>query len=434
MRYEHTETENVSCSLICVGRDSLAVLYENRTKEKRKGIGVAVMHSDSNYMTFSAGTELAERGFTVMCASVHSSQPLMMKMMTVKGMVEHLRSLPGIEKVFLFGHSGGATLMSGYQNVAENGASVFQKPGLIVQFPDKIPGPPGFGVAKLDLIPADGVMLIDPNWGNAVMCMFGLDGALMEEGNPDSIDPELDMFNPKNGFDPEGCHYSEEFLRKYQNAQGERMNRLIAYALDRETLIRAGKGFYEDEEPFLITGGGNSFFNNRLFAQDTTLFSSTKKEYLLLKKDGQTSMEIIKTVRKPYNWRSMTRNYREGMLRTTISGFLDSWCVRTDHMYYDATSVYGVDWDSSYSTSTGNIKGVKAPLLLMGMTGGCEFACVEGIAERATSDDVTIAFVEGATHMYCPDRGNEEKYGDTLKTTYDYVGKWMEKQLEDNNI
>lgn len=423
MRYQITETEQVSSKFVCIGRNGAAVLYENRTGRGR--IGVVVQHSDSSYLTFSAGIELAQRGFTVLCGQPEASEPLLMKMLQVKGMVDYLKSLPGIEKVVLLGHSGGATLMTAYQNAAENGVDVFRDEGRVVKFPDRVPGPPGREGGRPEFTPADGVMLIDPNWGNGAMTLFSLDPAVIEEGNPRNLDPELDLFRPENGFRPGGSTYSEEFIARFQKAQGARMNRLIDYALERQALIRAGKGLYEDDEPFLIVGGANNFMNNKLYAQDIRLMSRTKKAYTLLKKDGLRTTEIIHTVRGPENDRPLTANYRDGLMVTTVNTFLDSWCVRTNEEFgYDESSVYGVDWDSTYCCTTGNVRGIQAPLLLMGMTGSWEFSCVEGIAERATSKDKTVAFVEGATHMYDPGR-NSAQYGDTLKTTYDFVAEWL---------
>ena len=424
MRYQITETKNVRSAFIRLG-NAPAVLYQNRAEQS--SVAVVVMHSDSDYLSFSAGIELAERGWTVLCANTEPSMPLLMKMLIVKDAVEYLRALPGVEKVILFGHSGGATLMTAYQNAAENGIESFRTDHMIVKFPDRIPGPPGIGGGKPEFPPADGVMLVDPNWGNGAVALFSLDPAVVEEGNPRKLDPELDLFNPANGFAPGGSHYSDEFIAKFQRAQGARMNRLIEFALDRQAKIRAGKGLYEDDEPFLIVGGANNFMNNKLYAQDPRLLSRTKREYTLLKRDGERTKEIIHTVRKPQNDRPLTANYRDGLMVTTIGGFLDSWSVRTcEDFHYDESAIYGVDWDSSYATTTGNIKGVKVPLLLMGMTDGWEFSSVEGISERAASGDKTVAFVEGATHMYCPDRG-ETAYGDTLKTTYDFISEWLQE-------
>ncbi len=412
MRYQKTATEHVRSSFVRLGR-APAVLYENQIE--RNSIGVLVMHSDSDYLSFSAGLELAERGCTVLCANTEPTMSLTMKMMVVKDCIEYLRGLPCVEKVILFGHSGGATLMTAYQNVAENGGDNFRGDNMIVKLSERLPALP----------PADGMMLVDPNWGNGAMTLFSLDPAVTTEGNPRHLDPELDLFNPANGFDPAGSHYSESFIRKFLKAQGERNNRLIDLALERLHLIEAGKGLYNDDEPFLVVGGAWNFMNNKLYAQDISLMSRTRNEYLLLRGDGSRTQQVIRTVRTPQNDRSLTAYYDEGLLITTVRNFLDSHSVRTTEDYhYDADTIYGIDWASSYCCTTGNVSGVTVPLLVMGMTNGWEFSSVEGIAERAASRDKTVAFVEGATHMYCPDRG-DERFGDTIKTTYDFIAEWL---------
>lgn len=415
MRYQITETQNVRSSFVRVGR-AQAMLYENRAA--RKSVAVLVMHSDSDYLTFSAGIELAERGYTVLCANTEASKPLFMKLGAVKDCVEYLRGLDYVEKVVLFGHSGGATLMTAYQNVAESGGKNLRGNNMILKLSERLPELPG----------ADGVMLVDPNWGNGAMTLFSLDPAVVTEGNPRRLDPELDLFNPANGFDPEGSHYSESFIRKFLRAQGERNNRLIDLALERLHLIEAGKGLYDDDEPFLVVGGDSNFMNNKLYAQDVSLMSRTRKEYTLLHGDGSCTREIIHTVRTPQNRRSLTANYRDGLLVTTVRRFLDSSCVRAgSDYYYGADTISGVDWSGCYCCTTGNVADVTVPLLVMGMTNGWEFSSVEGIAERAASRDKTVAFVEGATHMFCPERG-DTRFGDTLKTTYDFAAKWLEEE------
>lgn len=413
MRYQKTETQNVRSLFLRLGR-SPAVLYENRTE--RKSVGVLVMHSDSDYLSFSAGIELAERGYTVLCANTEPSMPLTMKMLVVKDCVEYLRRLSHVEKVVLFGHSGGATLMTAYQNTAENRGERFRGENMVFRLSERVP----------ELPEADGIMLIDPNWGNGAMVLFSLDPAVTEEGDPRRRDPELDLFNPANGFDPEGSHYSESFVRKFLKAQGERNNRLIAWAVERLHQIEVGKGLYEDDEPFLVVGGASNFMNNKLYAQDPRLMSRTRGEYLLLHGDGSRTTERIHTVRGSENPRCLTANYRDGLLLTTVRTFLDSHSVRAESdYYYDEDTILGVDWTGSYCCTTGNVTGITVPALLMGMTNGWEFSSVEGIAERSASRDKTVAFVEGATHMYCPDRG-DERFGDTLKTTYDFIAEWLD--------
>lgn len=414
MRYRHYETENVSSKFLNAGRMD-CLLYENRDAAKRKSIGIVVMHSDSNYLDFSAGIEFAERGFTVLSVNVGGDGDLGMKLGGLGECIKTLRKQENVQKVVLFGHSGGATLMSCYQAAAENGVEFFGGEKMIVPL-ETMP---------FALEPADGMMLIDPNWGNGAMMLFSLDPAVVDEGNGMVRDPELDIYNPANGFDPKGSHYSEEFIRKFQKAQGERNNRIIDAALERQALIHSGKGILSDDEPFVVIGGSSGFRNNKLYAQDVSLLSRTRQPHTLLHGDGSVTNEIIKTVRPAQNDECFTDSMREGTLITTVNTFLSSHCVRATEDYgYDADTVCGVDWESSFCCTTGNVRGVHIPMLIMGMTGGWEFACCETIYDMAGSKDKTVAYVEGATHMFSP---LDPSYGNTLQITYDYAAKWLDE-------
>jgi hypothetical protein len=68
----------------------------------------------------------------------------------------------------------------------------------------------------------------------------------------------------------------------------------------------------------------------------------------------------------------------------------------------------------------------------MGMTGGYEFLAAEIIYEMANkAEDKTIAFVEGATHVFTTATDAEEypgQYGDAMKTTFDYVDQWLSEK------
>jgi len=67
---------------------------------------------------------------------------------------------------------------------------------------------------------------------------------------------------------------------------------------------------------------------------------------------------------------------------------------------------------------------------VMGMTAHWEFLASETIYEMANSRDKSIAFVEGATHLYetCKEcERHPGEFGDTRKTTYDYIDTWLSK-------
>lgn len=104
-------------------------------------IGVFVMHDSADYTTFSACSELSKRGYTVLCAA-NGGGTLDRILMDAKSSVAYLRKYPGVQKVLLFGHSGGATLMTAYQMIAENGVKSCQGPEKIWKCLNNLAGMP----------------------------------------------------------------------------------------------------------------------------------------------------------------------------------------------------------------------------------------------------------------------------------------------------
>ena len=420
-RKRHYDAEGVKTTFVRLGRRIPGVLYEPLTPSGKEDINVLVMHSDEDYMTFPTGPELAVRGYTVLCANVMNKEGILFsqneKMRCVKDAVEYLRERNG-GSVILMGHSGGGTLMSAYQALAENGPAVFQGPEKLYPYHRKDVLPP-----------ADGIMLLDSNWGNAVMQLFSLDPAVIDETDGLNLNRDIDLFNPANGFRPKGSTYSDRFIRSYQKAQGERNNRLVRAALERLTLLNEGKGRYSDDEPFIIPGGAQTFFCNKLFPQDVRLMSHAIGAYPLIHKDGAVTTEIVRSVRKPDCPDSMTHSFWEGARFLSVKTYLSGYAIRTeDDFGYDDCHVWGVDWDSSYAAPPGNMRHVRVPTLVMGMTGGWEFLASETIYRMAAAEDKTIAFVQGATHKFTPARHCEEypeQFGDTMKTLHDYVDGWL---------
>jgi len=396
------------------------MLFEPVEPGEKSQIAVIVMHSDGDHLAPQAAVELAKRGYRALGAAVSErDNPLDEKLLDVKACSDYLRQLPGVRKVITLGHSGGATLMSAYQNAAENGVQAFQGSEKLIRCSD-------LG----ELPPADGVMLLDSNYGNGVMTLLSLDPAVRCEDSGKNLDPELDLFNPANGYDPKGSTYSAEFIRKYQQAQGARNNRLIEAALERLHALESGNGKYADDEPFLVPAGAQNAFNNKLFPQDIRLLSRTQKAWPLLHADGSITTQIIPCVRRAKNDKSFTGSYRLGAIKSTVRTYLNSSAVRTTADFgYNEDSLYGIDWLSSYSCTPGNMQGVSAPTLLMGMTGGYEFLAAEIIHENTPKiTDKTIAFVEGATHTFGVARDCEAypgQFGDTVKTIFDYVDQWL---------
>jgi pimeloyl-ACP methyl ester carboxylesterase len=406
------------------------VLYEPVTPGPKAEIAVIAMHTVADYLTFTACPELAKRGYRALCANCSTSKSGFVSdndqnkmILNVKLAVAYLRKYPGIRKIALLGHSGGGGLMASYQNIAENGVSICQGPEKLVKCPDSLAGLP----------PADGLMLIDSNISGSAMALFSLDPAIVSEDNGQVLNPDLDMYNPQNGFNPKGSTYREDFRKKFFAKTRDRANQLIAKALDRLEKINAGKGNFKDDEPFIIPAG--SYRGNRLMTQDMSLWAHTRNAWPLLHPDGTITTEIVHSVRVPRDTESPSPSLVGAGLVTTVRNFLSTFALRpTDEFGYDASSIYGIDYKATYSNAVFSVENITKPLLQMGMTGSHEYFSAETIRNHAKSADKTLAYVEGATHNFTPCKAcavaqgkPENYYGDTVKTLFDYIDGWLSK-------
>ena len=232
-------------------------------------------------------------------------------------------------------------------------------------------------------------------------------------------------------FDPAGAQYSPEFVRRYRLAQKKRNDALIALALERLDKLEKGEGSFLDDEPFFIAAADQPKPNNRMLPQDLRTLRHTKGEYDLIHGDGSVTHEKIYSVRTPECNVCFSKTYGMGVNKNTVRGFLSSQALRTTEDFSaDEDGVTGVEWNSSYATPIGNIEHIHVPALMMGMTGSYEFIAAEMIYAHAPMPDKTIAFVQGATHMFDPNHAAEKtpgEFGDTEGALYDYMAGWMDR-------
>ena len=419
------QVPGVKTTFIRLGQGAPAVLYEPVNPGPKAQVAVFAMHSAGDYLNHSSCSELSKRGYRVLCANnsndkagLYNEGVLDKVLLQAKAGIGFLRKYPGVTKIVLWGHSGGATVMTAYQTIAENGVKVCQDAAKISRCPDSL----------ADLPKADGVILGDANWGLAPITLIAVDPAVTD-ANGVKANPELDLFNPANGFKASGSDYSPAFIRKFQIAQGRRNNALIKLAQERLALIKAGKGNFSDDEPFWIAGA--NFSENKLYATDMKLMAHTTKAWPLLHADGSVTTEVIPSVRRP-TLRENPSPTSRAALKTTVTSFLSTYAVRVtdDYGYGDDDALRGVDWSSTWASNPGNAEGIAAPFLTMGMTGSYESAAAETIHNHVKSADKTLVYVEGASHGYPTCKACEKtpgQYGDTVKTLYDYADGWLSK-------
>ncbi|HWP24244.1 MAG TPA: hypothetical protein VNM15_08735 [Candidatus Binatia bacterium] len=394
-------------------------LYAPEAPPKPPHVGILVMHRSSNFMNTLACTELSKRGFLVLCMNPRSdNNEALVRWETipldVKAGVEFLKKQPAIDKIILWGFSGGGPTMTFYQNVAENGVSVCQGPKKLVQCGGELAGLPR----------ADGLILVDAHPGNPVNGLRSINPAVLDDRRPDLINPDLDPFNPKNGFNAKGPSlYPEEFKRRYFRAQAERMNRLIDKAVAMQRQMKEGKYPYPDDDVFLIVRGDGA----RLMQLDLTIHPGTVRPQKLIKNDGTIVTEIVKSVRVANpNAARQNASFENGTRFLTVKSFLSANAVRA------TDSLDGIDHCTSNNSPPCHLPTIAVPTLVAAMGGHYFIRDNEIHYELSGAKDKDFVVVEGAEHGQTPCARCEStpgQYSDTVKNFYDYARDWINKRF-----
>jgi hypothetical protein len=213
------------------GAPSKGLLY--RLKGRRPKVGVHLMHPRTDQSQNYNILPLALAGYAVLgrasrwpnndAATIHE-----LLVLDVAAGIKMLRD-QGCDSVILLGNSGGGSLATFYQ-----AQSTTRPPGRLTQTPAGDP----VDLNKFDLPPSQAIVIVGGHIGQGLLLGKMIDASVVDEGDPLSVDPELDMYDPRNGFrnPPESSKYSDEFLARYRTAQLERIRRLDAKA---RGLIRA---------------------------------------------------------------------------------------------------------------------------------------------------------------------------------------------------
>lgn len=131
----------------------------------------------------------------------------------------------GFKHVIAVGNSGGSGLYAYYIQQASRAAE------------DRIGVTPAgrpSGFASMLMPVPDAAVFLAPHPGQGELLLNCIDPSVADEDDPLSVVPELNLFDPANGFaePPASSHYSAEFLEHYRQAQRERVRRIDAKARD----------------------------------------------------------------------------------------------------------------------------------------------------------------------------------------------------------
>jgi hypothetical protein len=273
---------------IRLGPADEALLYEPVTPAANARIGLVLTHPDGNTFNVVPAVEMAKRGYRVLTANHHGeSGDVAVFGQPLSRAIGYLRTLSGVQRVVIMGHSGGAEVMAWYQNVAEHGPAACQGPEKIY---------PCDGEQLTGLMKPDGIILLDSPLG-AFHAMSAVDPAV--EG--DKRNPSLDMFSAANGYDTTAKQgkYSADFAKHFYAAQAARNATIVENAIARLNTLKQGKGQFSDDEPLVIRGMGQQAAGARLYQPDPSFAAHTRKPHTLLKADGTQVEVIVNSVRPP---------------------------------------------------------------------------------------------------------------------------------------
>jgi pimeloyl-ACP methyl ester carboxylesterase len=217
-----------------------------RAEPQQQDVVVLIVHPTSNFLGHYALRPLAELGvdavgLTTRFIGNDSSLTMEDCVVDIGAAIRHLREL-GYRRVVLVGNSGGGGLAALYQSQAERPTITATPAG----------DPPDLTTA--DLPPADALVMAMAHPGRATVFTEFLDPAIVDENRPFDRDPDLDMFDRRNG-----PAYSAEFVARYRDAQVARNRRITGWVRERLEWLRTSSpatpdGTRIDNLPFVVHG------------------------------------------------------------------------------------------------------------------------------------------------------------------------------------
>lgn len=262
--------------------------------------------------------------------------------------IKDLKAKYGYETVILGGWSGGGSLSLYLQDQAENPTVTCSPAG----------DPPDLTKAGLEA--ADGIMLIAAHVSRAVTLTEWMDASILDEENPDQRDPELDLYNPDNPNQPP---YTEDYQKRYFEAQVARNRRITQWAKDKLSDLKA-QGLESHEYGFVVHG---------------TMAAPLWLDPSIDPNDREPGICYLGDP-------EVVNNGPVGLARfCTLRSWLSQW-----------------SYDETHATGTGNAARISVPVLVI--QNSADSACTPSHAKRlydaVPHDDKEFYEVKGATHYY----------------------------------
>lgn len=185
----------------------------------RREVAYVVIHPANNFMGHYLLEPLRGRDRAILALNTRylGNDAMLLMERAIQDLGAGVRFLrqQGFRKVVLIGNSGGGSLVSFYQQQAEKLTVTATPDGRRIDLhPDDLP-------------PANAIALLCAHPGRARTLAGMIDPAVLDENDPTRTDPDLDMFDPRNG-----PPYDREWLERYRAAQEARIRRLSQRAVE----------------------------------------------------------------------------------------------------------------------------------------------------------------------------------------------------------
>jgi len=387
----------------------LRASYWTPTATPRPRVAVIAMHPRVDFLHHYTFPRLVAAGFGCLGAMTRygnddtdAEHEAMLLDLAIS--IRFLKQRRGVEKVVLLGNSGGGSLSTFYQAQAELKPSERLKTS-------PAGTPTRFDV--VDMLPADALALVAAHRGQGKVLGACIDPSVVDEGDPLAADPELDLYDPRNGFrePPWWTELSEEFVQRYREAQDARVRRLDAIARSRledarDAALEAGRGDF-DELPY------------------------GERQRLLRRRTLERVMVVHRTMANP--------SYIDRRLDPSPREYGSLLSDRPDLMNYAylgfARTVTPRAWLSTWSARSSNadlvanVAKVRAPTLYVSAEADREIyprADVEPITRAIGASDKTVATISGARHYFEPPFGETE--APDVERLMDVVVPWIRER------
>ena len=321
--------------------------------------------------------------------------------------MRHLRDL-GYDTIVGVGNSGGGSLFGYYQEQAE------KSPG-----ERRVAAPSGdrVNLADTEMSPFDLYVALAGHPGQGNYVLQALDASVVDESDPESWDPDLDMYNKANGYQPWPAEstYDPDWLLRYREAQRHRSLKLDALA--REAIadralarkIQAGSQFAEMESSDQQRTRRRAKLSRYMVIYRTL----ANPAYLDpgIDPSNRPIGSIFAAGQDPF-----ATNYGMGGLARVMTprGWLSTW-----------------SGTSSFANLYETIRGVSVPTLFIEADGDMDIypAQQRRMFDNAGATDKTLENLPCADHYFNPVGENADKLAHPRARASDRIVAWVREHL-----